>query len=272
MLVCSNAQPFPRQSDTAGAIAGNPDTQVGSIPHFADNLFSYKLFNPTSFHGPPMIKVILAEDHLLVRQGLALLLQTSGDFTVVAETDLGQDVPSLLTQHHPDVLLLDLTLRDGPSLELTRSVRRAHRNLKIMVITGNAFHGAAIQAMAAGADGFLLKHDHGDELLVGIRTVLAGSTYITPSITRGGPWNPYMEAASSGTPDPGLTAREQQIMRLIANGMTNPEVANVLHISVLTARKHRQNLMNKLNLHNSAEITAYAIRSGLLEQPKHSPA
>ena len=219
-----------------------------------------------------MIKVILAEDHLLVRQGLALLLQTSGDFTVVAETDLGQDVPSLLSLHRPDLLLLDLALRDGPSLELTRAARRSHRDLKIMVITGNAFHGAAMQALAAGADGFLLKHDHGDELLVGIRTVLAGSTYITPSITRDTPSNPLAEVGSGATSECGLTAREQQIMKLIANGMTNPEVASALHISVLTARKHRQNLMNKLNLHNSAEITAYAIRSGLLEHPKHSPA
>lgn len=219
-----------------------------------------------------MIKVILAEDHLLVRQGLALLLQTGGDFKVVAETDLGQDVPGLLSQHQPDLLLLDLALRDGPSLELTRAVRRAHRDLKIMVITGNAFHGAAMQALAAGADGFLLKHDHGDELLVGIRTVLAGKTYVTPSITRDSPSNPHADATPSSAPEFSLTAREQQIMRMIANGLTNPEVASALHISVLTARKHRQNLMNKLNLHNSAEITAYAIRSGLLEQPKRSPA
>lgn len=219
-----------------------------------------------------MIKVILAEDHLLVRQGLALLLQTSGDFAVVAETDLGQDVPSLLSLHRPDLLLLDLALRDGPSLELTRTVRRTHRDLKIMVITGNAFHGAAMQALAAGADGFLLKHDHGDELLVGIRAVLAGQTYITPSISRDSPSATHTDASASASSEFNLTAREQQIMRLIANGMTNPEVATALHISVLTARKHRQNLMNKLNLHNSAEITAYAIRSGLLEQPNSSTA
>lgn len=219
-----------------------------------------------------MIKVILAEDHLLVRQGLALLLQTSGDFTVVAETDLGQEVPSLLSLHRPDLLLLDLALRDGPSLELTRAARRAYRDLKIMVITGNAFHGAAMQALAAGADGFLLKQDHGDELLVGIRTVLAGHTYITPSISRDAPSHPQADTSPSAASEFNLTAREQQIMRLIANGMTNPEVASALHISVLTARKHRQNLMNKLNLHNSAEITAYAIRSGLLEERKRSPA
>jgi DNA-binding NarL/FixJ family response regulator len=141
-----------------------------------------------------------------------------------------------------------------------------------MVITGNAFHGAAMQALAAGADGFLLKHDHGDELLVGIRTVLAGDTYVTPSIKRDALSDPHADTTPSASSEFGLTAREQQIMRLIANGMTNPEVASALHISVLTARKHRQNLMNKLNLHNSAEITAYAIRSGLLEQPKRSPA
>lgn len=219
-----------------------------------------------------MIKVILAEDHLLVRQGLALLLQASGDFTVVAETDLGQDVPGLLSQHRPDLLLLDLALRDGPSIELTREVRRTYRDLKIMIITGNAFHGAAMQALAAGADGFLLKQDHGDELLVGIRTVLEGRPYITPSIAKDPQSNPRQETKPSASSEFNLTAREQQIMRLIANGLTNPEVAAALHISVLTARKHRQNLMNKLNLHNNAEITAYAIRSGLLEAPNRSPA
>ncbi len=126
-----------------------------------------------------------------------------------------------------------------------------------------------MQAIASGADGFLLKHDHGDELLIGIRTVLEGRPYISPRLTRDAPNHP----GHAGTPpapaaESALTAREQQIMRLIANGFTNPEVASALHISVLTARKHRQNLMNKLNLHNSAEITAYAIRSGLIE-PKH---
>ena len=219
-----------------------------------------------------MIKVILAEDHLLVRQGLALLLQSTGDFTVVAETDIGAEVPHLLDLHHPDLMLLDLALRDGPSIDLTRKARRAHRHLKIMVITGNAFHGAAIQALAAGADGFLLKQDHGDELLLGIRTVMEGRPYISPSVTRDNPVSAGPSATPSDASEFSLTAREQQIMRLIANGLTNPEIAFALHISVLTARKHRQNLMNKLNLHNSAEITAYAIRSGLLEAPHRSPA
>lgn len=219
-----------------------------------------------------MIKVILAEDHLLVRQGLALLLKASGNFTVVAETDIGEEVPRLLDLHHPHLLLLDLALRDGPSIELTRQVRRTHRDLKIMVITGNAFHGAAMQAIAAGADGFLLKHDHGDELLVGIHTVLAGRPYISPSISKDGAHYLNGDGKSMPGTDLSLTAREQQIMRLIAKGLTNPEVAEALHISVLTARKRRQNLMTKLNLHNSAEITAYAIRSGLLEPPEHSAA
>lgn len=219
-----------------------------------------------------MIKVILAEDHLLVRQGLALLLTSTGDFDVVAETDLGHEVPRLLDLHRPDLLLLDLALRDGPSIELTRQARRTHRHLRIMVITGNAFHGAAMQALAAGADGFLLKQDHGDELLVGIRTVMEGRPYISPSVARESEAHLQPGGSSADTPEFSLTAREQQIMRLIANGLTNPEVAAALHISVLTARKHRQNLMNKLNLHNSAEITAYAIRSGLLEAPKRSPA
>lgn len=211
-----------------------------------------------------MIKVILAEDHLLVRQGLALLLQSTGNFEVVAETDLGDEVPRLLELHRPDLLLLDLALRDGPGIDLARKARRAHRNLKIMVITGNAFHGAARQALAAGANGFLLKHDHGDELLTGIDTVMGGRPYISPSIPGAPQGCPSPGAAPPVASEHNLTAREQQIIRLIANGLTNPEVADTLHISVLTARKHRQNLMTKLNLHNSAEITAYAIRSGLL--------
>jgi len=219
-----------------------------------------------------MIKVILAEDHLLVRQGLALLLQSTGEFEVVAETDSGEDLPRLLDVHRPHLLLLDLALRDGPSIDLTRQMRRAHRALKIMVITGNAFHGAARQAMAAGADGFLLKHDDGAELLIGIHTVMQGNPYISPSISKEGTafTNGYGRPIIAS--DLNLTAREQQIMRLIAKGLTNPEVAAVLHISVLTARKHRQNLMTKLNLHNSAEITSYAIRSGLLEPPENNAA
>ncbi len=213
-----------------------------------------------------MIKVVVAEDHALVRQGIGMLLSANGNFKLVGETALGSEVEALVLQHRPDVLLLDLALGDSSGIEVARKVKRAVPSTRILVVTGNVYPGSVTNAFAAGADGFVLKHEQGDELLDAIHAVLAGRRYVSPQVAKA------MSVSANRTPEgpetsQTLTPREQQIVRLIAKGGSNQEIADALHISVLTARKHRQNVMIKLGLHNGAEIAAYAMKSGLAEAP-----
>lgn len=213
-----------------------------------------------------MIRVVVAEDHALVRQGISMLLQSAGGFELVAETALGSEVELLVQFHKPDLLLLDLALSDSSGVEVARKVRRVAPDVRILVLTGNVFPGSVANAFAAGANGFVLKHEQGTELLEGIQAVMAGKRYVSKQVAKGLDNAANNRPSTIGLPQT-LTQREQQIVRLIARGSTNQEIADVLHISVLTARKHRQNVMLKLGLHNGAEIAAYAMQSGLMEAP-----
>lgn len=195
-----------------------------------------------------------------------MLLNANGDFQLVGETALGSEVEALVQQHRPDLLLLDLALGDSSGIEVARKVKRAAPLTRILVVTGNVYPGSVTNAFAAGADGFVLKHEQGDELLGAIRAVLAGRRYVSPQVAKAMSASASRSAEGSESAQT-LTPREQQIVRLIAKGGSNQEIADALHISVLTARKHRQNVMIKLRLHNGAEIAAYAIKSGLAEAP-----
>jgi DNA-binding NarL/FixJ family response regulator len=213
-----------------------------------------------------LIKVVVAEDHALVRQGISMLLDARGGFDLVAETALGSEVEILVQFHRPDLLLLDLALSDSSGIEVARKVKRVAPQTRILVVTGNVYPGSVANAFAAGADGFVLKHEDGLELLEAIRTVLSGHRYISPQVTKALGTSATKQAQNPDTSQ-SLTVREQQIVRMIAKGGSNQEIADALHISVLTARKHRQNVMLKLGLHNGAEIAAYAMKSGLAEAP-----
>lgn len=213
-----------------------------------------------------LIKVVVAEDHALVRQGISMLLGARGGFDLVAETALGSEVEILVQFHRPDLLLLDLALSDSSGIEVARKVKRTASQTRILVVTGNVYPGSVANAFAAGADGFVLKHEDGLELLEAIRTVLSGRRYISPQVTKALGTSATKQAQNADTSQ-SLTLREQQIVRMIAKGGSNQEIADALHISVLTARKHRQNVMLKLGLHNGAEIAAYAMTSGLAEAP-----
>ena len=217
-------------------------------------------------HKP--VRVLVAEDHALVRQGIQLLLEAAGGFELTGETASGAEVLGLVAARSPDLLLLDLALSDSSGIEVARKVRRAHPHVRILVVTGNVYPGSVDQSLQAGADGFLLKHDQGGELLDAIRTVMSGKTYVSPHAVRSLDMPDPRRAPHATGLSPSLTQREQQIVRMIAGGSSNQSIADQLHISVLTARKHRQNIMLKLGLHNGAEIAAYAMQSGLTRAPQ----
>lgn len=207
-----------------------------------------------------MIKILLAEDHVLVRQGLRLYLSTEPDFEVIAETGDGALVEHMVQTLHPDLLLLDLDLPGSHGTAITTRLKAQNDALKIVVLTGNLQVASVRQALAAGAEAYVLKHEDGAELLHAIRVVLAGGQYVSKSIAALFQHEQTLPTANDAKLS--VTPREQEILGLIARGMNNEEIAAHLCRSILTVRTHRQNLMDKLGLHNAAEITAYAIKHG----------
>ncbi|MFJ9532009.1 response regulator [Herbaspirillum sp. NPDC101396] len=207
-----------------------------------------------------MKNIVLAEDHAIIRDGLKLLISTRPNLSVVADTGDGGDVERLLREHQPDLLLLDLDLPGLHGLELTRRIKTSTPAVRVLILTGSPGPASVRAAFEAGADGYVLKHENADELLHAISLVLSGIVYLSKGL------NGMADLPSSPAPAP-ITAREQEILALIAHGASSSDIADRLHLSVLTVRKHRQNLMGKLSLHNVAEVTAYALRSNLFRPP-----
>lgn len=199
------------------------------------------------------LKVILADDHAIVREGLKLLLSTMEGVSVVAEAASGVEILDRLAATGADLLVLDLGMPGIAGVQFIRDLRAAHTRLRILVLTANIEPRMVSAAMEAGADGYLTKHGDAAEIGEAIAALREDKSYISQATGF---------AAQSISPIP-LTRREREILALIAGGTTTPDIAERLGISPLTARKHRENLMRKLNLHNAAEITAYAVRLGL---------
>jgi DNA-binding NarL/FixJ family response regulator len=207
-----------------------------------------------------MTRILIADDHVLIRDALKLLLSLQTDWDVVGETGDGSEVEELVRQTRPDVLLLDLDLPIYRGEEIAADIRAKFGTVKILIVTGTLHPESMRRVLAGGADGYVLKHEDGAELVQAIRAVISGQKYISKSITD---VIQHSEDAMGffDEAEP-ITPREQEIIRMIASGLSNEEIAAALKRSVLTIRKHRQNLMDKLGLRNAAEITAYAIKQG----------
>jgi DNA-binding NarL/FixJ family response regulator len=211
------------------------------------------------------MRVVVAEDHALVRTGIRLFLASQKGVELVAETDQGFVAEKLVEELSPDLLILDLALPDCPGIEVATRLRRVSRSLKIVALTGNLHPLSVERAFRAGANAYVVKHDDCTELLAAIRAVSRGERYISRSVAASLELNP--ESSARSRPEDVITPREKQVLRLISCGFNTPQIATLLQVSVLTARKHRQNLMAKLGLHNAAEVTSFAIRSGLAVDP-----
>lgn len=203
-----------------------------------------------------MTNIIIAEDHSMIREGLRALLAHVPDMQIVADTGNGTQVEELLAQHATDLLLLDLDLPGYHGITLTARIKQQHPHIKILILTGSTDHNSVRQAFSAGADGYLLKLEDSSELLEAIPTVLGNQRYVSKLL---GPLTHFQEQDEQA-----VTPREQQILKLVAAGKSSQEIADALQLSVFTVRKHKQNLMAKLSLHNAVELTRYAMHQGLL--------
>lgn len=204
------------------------------------------------------IKIVLADDHAVVRSGLRMLLESESDFEVVAEAGDLESAQRYVRGHHPAVLILDLNMPGGSSLEAIPAIRQSSPDTQIVVLTMQQEPAFARHALSAGAIGYVLKEAADEELVEAVRRAARGESYL----------NPRLGARLASEPLPGppddLSEREVDVLRLIALGHTNAEIAERLYLSVRTVETHRAHIQQKLGLSSRAELVRYALQRGLI--------
>lgn len=209
-------------------------------------------------------RIILADDHLMFRQGLKKILEEGSDLEIIGEANCGLDLLKLLQKLVPDLVILDISMPTLRGIEAVREIKYLRPNVKILILTMHKEREYLYQSVSVGADGYLLKEDADTELFSAIKTIQQGRIYISPTmadeskedwarIARG------EEAVPFGDP---LTTRERQVLKLIAEGKSSKDIAALLFISVRTVERHRANIMGKLNLKKTADLVKYAIQKG----------
>jgi two-component system response regulator NreC len=214
---------------------------------------------------PTTVRVLLAEDHTIVRKGLRSLLEGGPGMAVVGEAEDGREAVRMAEQLRPDVVLMDLSMPGLNGLEATRQIKSRVPEVKVLVLTRHANEEYVFQILRAGASGYVVKKAAPDELASAIWAVYRGDSYLSPAISKT-VIEAYIEHAErmvESTYDR-LTDREREVLQLIAEGHSSREIAERLCISEKTVRTHRANLMGKLDLHSTAELTQYAIHKGLV--------
>lgn len=212
------------------------------------------------------VKVLIAEDHTIVREGLKALLGSDPDLEICGEADNGKDAIKLVQGLNPDIVLMDLSMPRIHGLEAIREIRKTNPATKILVLTVHDDEEYISATLRSGASGYVLKNDSYNELLSSIKTVLSGKPYLSPAISQT-IIQGYLHGKKSDHVRTGyetLTARERETLKLIAEGIRNREIAEFMGISSKTAEKHRSNLMKKLDLHSVSAITAFAAKKGLI--------
>lgn len=213
-----------------------------------------------------MIRVVIADDHRLVREGIHALLDKSGDIQVVGEADDGAAALAMVRALDPDVLVTDISMPGISGLEAAAHVSELGLKTAVVVLTMHAEEALARRALAAGARGYVLKDSVTDELLLAIRAAWRGGTYLSPVVSAALLNAPVPTEPDGGGAEPAaLTAREREVLRLIGLGHTNRAIASALSISIKTVERHRTQLMAKLDVHNLVDLVRVAIRRGLIE-------
>lgn len=214
------------------------------------------------------IKVLLVDDHTIVRQGLRVLLEAESDITVVGEAETGRQALQMTRKYSPDVVVMDIAMPTLNGLEATRQISKEFPATKVLVLSSYNDDEYVHQLSEAGAAGYLLKQTAASDLIKAVREIRKGNAFFSPIISKR-LLEQYREAFLSNTPvrkrGASLTTREAEVLQLIAEGKSNKCIATGLCISVKTVEKHRQQLMNKLNIHDIAGLTRYAISKGIIE-------
>lgn len=212
-----------------------------------------------------MTTIVLADDHHIVRQGLRSLLEAEPDFSVIGETGDGLEAAQLVERLQPDVLVLDLMMPSLNGLEVTRQVSQRSPQTHVVILSMYANEAHVLEALRAGAVAYVLKESTAAELVRAVREAVAGRRYLSPPLSERA-IEVYMQKAESAALDPyeTLTAREREVLYLVAEGHTNAEIADRLFISRRTVETHRANLMRKLDLRTQTDLISYALRRGIV--------
>ena len=211
------------------------------------------------------IRVLLAEDHTIVRQGIAALLGTESDMEVVGEASNGLEAIELAKKLSPEVILMDIGMRQLNGLEATREIKRLFPSMKILILTMHENEEWIFQILKAGASGYLIKDSAMTDLTSALRAVYQGDSYLSPSISKM-VIEEYIRKAESGEKkgvEDLLSGREREILQLIAEGNSIPQISNLLCISKKTVEAHKTHIMEKLNIRDKVGLIKYAIRTGL---------
>jgi len=208
-----------------------------------------------------MIKVVIADNHVIFRQGLLKLLQAAQDITVAGEAGNGPETLELIAKEKPDLAILDISMPGLDGFEIHEKMKSNGLETKVIFLTVHNDTLTAKKAIQANTSGYVLKDNAFEDLLYAIRAVASGGKFISPSIS-----DKILNFSEKESKNHILTGRESEILRLIASGLTNKQIANKLFISIKTVDTHRTNIMQKLDVHTTADLVRYAIKTGLLEK------
>jgi two-component system response regulator NreC len=214
----------------------------------------------------PKKQVLIVEDHTILREGLRSLLSTHPDFEIIGEAMDGREAVRIVEKLQPDIVLMDLSMPRLDGIDAMREIKTHNPKIKILTLTVHKTEEYILASLEAGADGYILKDATHAELIKAMQVVLQGDRYLCPAISgqiiEGYLQKRKIDKAQSVYET--LTPREREVLKLIGEGYKNKEIAEQLFISIKTVEKHRSNLMEKLQLHNSAAVTSYALKKGLI--------
>jgi len=213
------------------------------------------------------IRLLLVDDHEVVRRGLRMLLENEVDLNIVGEASTGEEAMKMVETLKPDVVIMDITLPDISGIDATRRIKNAYPGVAVVALTIHEDQQYFFEMLQVGASGYVPKRAAPDDLITAIRATHRGEMYIYPSLAKLLVGDFLARSGEEGTKEAmnGLTPREGEVLSLLADGKTNDEIANLLSISVHTVARHRENLMGKLGLHSRSELVKYAIRKGLIK-------
>jgi len=212
------------------------------------------------------IRILLADDHTIVRDGLRALLERQADMSVVAEAADGRECVHLAEQHSPDVVIMDVAMPEMNGIEAARRILAANPKTSVLILSMHRDESYVLRALRAGARGYLLKDSPRDDVLTAIRTVAAGRSYLSRQVSQILQEDYVRQLESRGLEDSYdlLTDREREILQLLAEGKANKEVASLLNISPTTVETHRAHILQKLSLHSTADLILYAVRKRII--------
>lgn len=213
-------------------------------------------------------EILIADDHAMLREGIKSLLTRESDITVTGEAGNGKEAVIAANKLNPDLILMDLSMPLTNGADAVKNIKHRNRDTKVLVLTLHKSEEHIYESFKAGADGYLLKENTHAELLNAIHQVLKGNIYLSPSICETVVTS-FLNPIDKSHLQPrwkSLSAREREVLKLIAEGLRNKQIADYLSLSHKTVEKHRSNIMRKLNLHSTAELTGYAIENGLISK------